>query len=137
MKSNGGSDEHVESTGGFGGILGCLGVVLLPVAVLAELVILPFERPIRRSPMDVARILRELLDGTVSDTEWDAFVCIPIAGKRLDDIRKRCADLHDEFRANLQAGDMSAAERVLLRSYISAEGQEVVRSYVRELEDAA
>jgi hypothetical protein len=135
--SNGGSDEHVESAGGPEAIMGCLGMILLPVAILAKLVIMPFERPIRRSSADVARILRNLLDGTVSPTEWDDFVCIPIADKRLDEIRKRCADLHDEFRAAVRWEDMSLADRVLLRSYISAEGQQVVRSYVRELEGAA
>lgn len=123
--------------------------ILLPALVLVvvlvgvvKLVTLPFEHPITRSPADVARILRALLEDTVSDEEWDGFVCIPIADKRLDEIRQRCAGLHDEFRVSSPPEDRTllgseAAAPAGPRIYISAAGQNVVHAYLRELEGAA
>jgi len=69
-----------------------------------------------------------------ANTEWDAFVCIPIADTRLDEIRKRCANLHGEFRVRDPHADSTG--QFLLRSWVSAEGQDVVRAYIQELEGA-
>jgi hypothetical protein len=67
--------------------------VILPVAIVVKLIIMPFERPAKRTAEDVARSLRYLVDETRTDWDetWDSFTCIPIADPRLDSIRDRVA----------------------------------------------
>src|SRR5262245_39173367 len=80
------------------GAIGCLiALVLLPIAVLVKLVAWPFERPIRRTSHEVATILRAYLDDTLSASEWDDFVSVPIADPRLEAIRDRCCHLEEEY----------------------------------------
>ena len=115
--------------------VGCLTVLLLlPIAFLVKLLVWPFERPKRRTPQDVAGILRDYLDGTVSDSAWDDFICVPIADPWLEAIRERCLHLEREFPPEQRP---SGEESFQHRSFVSAHGHEVVRGYIRELEAAA
>jgi hypothetical protein len=99
-----------------------------------KLLVWPFERPIRRTPREVAEILRDYLDGTVSDGAWDDFICVPIADPRLEAMRNRCIHLEEEFPPDVQP---SGEERLSHCSFVSARGHEVVRGYIDDLEGAA
>jgi len=54
---------------------------------------LPFQRPMQRSPDEVARYLRDFLHGTGGPWDWDDFTSIPIADPRLEDLRQRAIAL--------------------------------------------
>ncbi len=72
--------------------LGCLAAaVIVPVAIVVKLVSMPFERPIERSPEEVADFPREFIEGTGGDRDFDDFESIPIADPRLDSIRERAS----------------------------------------------
>ena len=60
---------------------------------MIKLVTLPFEKPFNRSADEVAQYLRDFLNGTGGDWDWDDFISIPIADPRLEDIRERAAAL--------------------------------------------
>ena len=46
----------------------------------------------RRTAAEVARYLREFIDGVGGEWDWDDFESVPIADAVLDDIRQRAAD---------------------------------------------
>lgn len=71
-------------------------VLLLPILlafIVLKIVVIPFERPSRRSPDEVLRYLRDFLNGTGGPWDWDDFISIPIADPRLEDLRERAAAL--------------------------------------------
>lgn len=82
-------------------------VFVVPIFLVVKLILLPFEKPIQRTPAEVAKYLRDFLHGTGGDWDWDDFVSIEIADPRLDDIRERAAALElpmpDTDTAPLQA----------------------------------
>ncbi len=85
-------------------------VVLAPVLLIflvLKIVTLPFERPMQRSPDEVARYLRDFLQGTGGPWDWDDFTSIPIAHPRLEDLRQRAMVLDlpmaDDETATLKA----------------------------------
>ena len=49
---------------------------------------LPFERLMKRTPQEVVGYLRDFIEGTGGDWDWDDFVSIQIADPRLDSISK-------------------------------------------------
>ena len=59
--------------------------ILLPVAVVVQL--LPFKRTEDRPPEEVALYIREFLDGSGGDWDWDDFTSVPISDPWLDAIR--------------------------------------------------
>lgn len=62
-----------------------LGLLLAPVALIAA----PFmRRTIDRSAGEVAHFLRDFLEGTGGDWDWDEFESVPITDPRLEAIRK-------------------------------------------------
>ena len=67
--------------------------ILLPVAVVVKLVTMPFERPLQRSASEVATYLRDFIDGTSGDWDWDDFTSIPIADPSLEAIRQRAIEV--------------------------------------------
>ena len=83
-----------------------LSPVLLAFIVL-KLVLMPFERPMKRSPDEVACYLRDFLNGTGGTWDWDDFISVPIADPRLEDLRYRAANLDlpigDDETASLKA----------------------------------
>ena len=90
--------------------LGCLAeVALLPVAILLRLVTMPFEWPAKRRAEEVARYLRDFIEGTGGDRDFDDFLCIPIA----DPASTPSAPLHRACRCRDGggAGDAECASR--------------------------
>lgn len=74
--------------------LGCVaGILLLPLFLTVKIVMLPFEKPLDRTPEEVLQYLRGILDGSDGPWDWDDFTTQPIADPRLDDIRNRLAAL--------------------------------------------
>lgn len=67
--------------------------ILLPVAVVVKLVTMPFERPLQRSASEVATYLRDFIDGTSGDWDWDDFTSIPTADPSLEAIRQRAIEV--------------------------------------------
>lgn len=95
-------------------VLGSLAaLVIVPVAIVAVLMSLPFRRPKKRTSREVAQYLRSFIDGTGSDGDWDYFISVPIADPGLDDIRLRAGSVElpvsDEGRAVL-VGLLAEAE---------------------------
>jgi hypothetical protein len=75
---------------------GCaVAAILVPVAIIVKLLILPFERPIQRSAPEVAAYLRDFIDGTGGDWDWDDFTSIPIADSALEAIRREASEFDD------------------------------------------
>ena len=70
-----------------------LYVALAPVALPVALVVRLTERPIDRSPEDVAHYLRARLTGETDSWDWDDFAAIRIADRDLEDIRVKAAAL--------------------------------------------
>lgn len=67
-------------------------VLLLPVLLvllIVKLVILPFERPSHRSAEEVVRYLRDFIEDTGGQWDFDDFTSIPLADPRLESIRDR------------------------------------------------
>jgi len=115
-------------------LVALVAIILLPLFILLKIVLLPFERPVKRKRTEVASILRAMLDGTISDSEWDDFVCVSIADPRLDEMRQRCARIEEEFPVDASKVSLSTEEAKLLRSDVSSEGQAVLRGYIEELD---
>jgi len=46
----------------------------------------------RRTAAEVAKYLRDFIDGVGGDWDWDDFESVPIADAALDDIRRRAAE---------------------------------------------
>ena len=70
-----------------------LYIALAPVALPVALVVRLTERPIDRSPEDVAHYLRARLTGEADSWDWDDFATIRIADRDLEDIRVKAAAL--------------------------------------------
>lgn len=94
------SDRPVQVTlmsperGRFRNALGFLAaIVIVPVAIVVKLLILPFERPAQSSPKEVATYLRNFLNGTDGDWDWDYFTSIPLAEPELESIRRRAGEV--------------------------------------------
>jgi hypothetical protein len=66
---------------------------VVPVLLIVKLVLMPFERPMKRSAEEVARYLRDFLEKSGGDWDWDDFISIPIADPRLEALRDRAAKL--------------------------------------------
>ena len=77
--------------------------VIIPIAVLLRLAMLPFERPMKRTPQEVVGYLRDFIEGTGGDWDWDDFVSIQIADPRLDSIRERASKFPDVGQGELQS----------------------------------
>lgn len=78
-------------------------VLLLPIAVILAILALPFGRSIDRTPDEVVRYLRDFIEGTGQDWDWDDFVSIQIEDPRLEDIRRRASAYPDIDQAALLA----------------------------------
>ena len=74
---------------------------------------------------DVRDVLARFLDDTATPYEFDDFVSIKIGDPRLDAIRERCDGLRKEFPPEVSG------------HYCGAGGVEVMRQFIRELENEA
>jgi hypothetical protein len=79
----------------------------------------------KKTPKDVREILMRFLDGTAAPYEWDNFVSFTIEDPRLEAIRERCHLLDVEFPPELPG------------HYCGEGGAEVMRRFIKELEDHA
>ena len=64
---------------------------LIPLFIVVKLVTMPFERPVQRTAGEVARYIRDFIDGTGGEWDWDDFACIPITDFTLEAIRNRAS----------------------------------------------
>ena len=58
--------------------------LLLPLALLADI----FSKPAKRTPAEVSGFLRDFLDGTGGDWDWDDFTSVRLADPQLETIRQ-------------------------------------------------
>lgn len=81
--------------------------ILIPIAIVAKLISIPFERPAKRTAEEVAQYLRSFLDDSGGKWDWDDFISIPLADPNLESIRQRASSVElpvtDEGRLTLQA----------------------------------
>jgi len=74
-------------------ITGWAAIFLAPVAVAVGLIALswPGRRSVDRTPDDVVGFLRDFLDGTGGEWDWDEFESVPITDPELEALRRRAA----------------------------------------------
>lgn len=66
-------------------------VLLMPLAIPLALAasLWPGKKTVDRTPEEVAGFLRDFLEGTGSDWDWDEFESVPITDPTLEALRKR------------------------------------------------
>lgn len=67
----------------------CIAAPLFIFAVIAKIIILPFERPQEITTTQVVLYLYEFIEGFGGDYDWDEFTSVPIANQQLESIRVR------------------------------------------------
>jgi len=85
-----------------------LSPILFPVALIAAL--LPFKKTKDRSATEVAGYLRDAIEGTGGDWDWDDFESVPITDRELDQIR------HEAALAGLLGTDLGKLRELLARA---------------------
>lgn len=70
-----------------------LVIVAVPLALVAGLVSMVFGLKAKLSAAEVTRYLRDYIEGTGGEWDWDEFTSVPIADPRLDDIRRKAAEV--------------------------------------------
>ena len=70
-----------------------LVIVAVPVALIAGLVSTVFGLKAKLSAAEVAKYLRDYIEGTDGEWDWDDFTSVPIADPQLDDIRRKAAEV--------------------------------------------
>ena len=72
---------------------------------------------------DVLSIIKSFLDGTAKEWDWDDFISVPMKNQFLEEIRKECASLPEEFPTNKKG------------QYCNDEGVKVLKKYILALEE--
>ena len=94
---------------------GLLVIVAIPLAAVAGLISWMFGLKAKLSASEVATYLRDFIEGSGGDWDWDDFTSVPIANPQLEDIRRRAAAVDlpstDEGLSTLQ-GLLAEAERL-------------------------
>lgn len=89
------------------GFIGLMVVLpLIVIGIVFKLILLPFEKPAHRSTAEVARYLRDFIEGTGGEWDFDDFTSMPLADPRLEAIRDRAGRWPD-------GGDVSELWRLL------------------------
>jgi hypothetical protein len=70
-----------------------LFIVAAPLALIAGLVSTVFGLKAKLSADEVAKYLRDYIEGTGGEWDWDDFTSVPIADPELDDIRRKAAEV--------------------------------------------
>ena len=87
--------------------------IVLPFALVGALVAGLFARPIVRTPDEVARYIRAMMDGTVNDgasgLDYDEFSCVPIEDPQLDAIATRACAAFEQGHGEVLAGLLDEA----------------------------
>jgi hypothetical protein len=69
-----------------------LAVIVVIVGVIgAALIAGLISRPTQRTAAEVAKYLRDFIEGTGGETDWDDFESVPIADPGLEQIRRDAA----------------------------------------------
>lgn len=105
-------------------IVWCVIAFALILAVFRVLAILS-RRHNKFTPEQVAGWIEDFLDGKGGPWDWDDFISLPINDPFLDQIRLHCASLPEEFPPGEN------------ENYCSAEGEKIMRDYVRKLRHVA
>jgi len=71
-----------------------LAVPLFMFAIIAKILLIPFERPQKVSAIQVALYLQEFIEGFGADWDWDDFTSVPIADPQLESIRARASQVN-------------------------------------------
>jgi hypothetical protein len=66
-----------------------LVALIVPVALVVTAVTALLGIKAKRTPAEVASVLRDFADGKANGMAWDDFTSVPIADPRLEDIRNR------------------------------------------------
>ena len=69
------------------------GVFLVPVVMVIKLVRMPFERLTKRSVSEVADYLRDFINDTGGEWDFDDFISCEIENPALDDLRQQATRL--------------------------------------------
>jgi hypothetical protein len=68
-------------------------VIIFPFLIL-KLVMMPFEKPRKLTPEQVAELLRKCIDGTATDGGIDYFICTDIANAELNELKDQVGQLY-------------------------------------------
>jgi hypothetical protein len=90
-----------------------LVIVAVPLALIAGVVSTVFGLKAKLSAAEVAKYLRDYIEGTGSNWDWDDFTSVPIADPQLDEIRREATAV--------TAPDTEDAPTVLKRLLVQAE----------------
>jgi len=63
-----------------------------------------------RTPEDVVELLESVLDGTLSDVDWDDFISIEIADPRLERVRGRMQEIWTADSPYMVQGSMDPCD---------------------------
>ena len=74
-------------------ITGWKAFALIPISVpiILLLRLLGIGKTINRSPADVAGFIRDFIEGTGGEWDWDDFISVPITSPELEPIRAQAA----------------------------------------------
>ena len=97
-------------------ISGWLAILLAPIAVPLALLAGLFAKPRDRSAAEVADYLRDFIEGTGGDWDWDAFESVPIKDPILEAIRQ------EAVRAAPPNADLAKLKELLERTEALAVG---------------
>ena len=92
-----------------------LAIVAISLAAIAGLISWMFGLKAKLSATEVATYLRDFIEGSGDDWDWDDFTSVPIANPQLEDIRRKAAAVDlpstEEGLTTLQ-GLLAEAERL-------------------------
>lgn len=69
------------------------GIFIVPIVIILKLVLMPFERPTKRSAGEVAGYLRGFINDTGGEWDFDDFISCEIEDPALDSLRQRATEL--------------------------------------------
>jgi len=71
------------------------------------------------SRLDVAEILDDFIVGSGGLSDWDNFISFSIEDEHLEEIRRRCAQLDEEFPPEQKGHYCSQAGIAVIRAYVA------------------
>ncbi len=79
----------------------------------------PNINEVKRSRLEVARYIENILDGKGGKWDWDDFTSVTIVDPFQDSIRERCDNLDSEFPSDDKNRYCNEAGMDILRQYVS------------------